>query len=381
MAYVPDPTDVTQPIESVLASTAAAEFRALKQYIQSLVLGTGQLAAFRNVLRNGDADLNQRVAGIVSANAYYCDAWRYYTVGTNRCNASRNAVTHAQVFPQTHRISVINSGAPAAGDMNFIQTIVEGFDSARFLYGFPSARVGTLSFWVYSDYAGQYSMFLQNSALNRSIVLPFNVLLPGVWEKKTLQVPGDTAGAWLADTGVGIRASFAPAIGTTFLTPNPGVWQAGDFRGLTGQQQFCTNPNGANIYFAELQFEQSSFATPFEYLSKADKLARALRYCHKTYAQATAPGTATQIGRYFGGSGVGGSLVYSYSFPAVMRAAPTVTVWDYNGVVNNAITFTGGGVTTSRGISAVTSTDRCYELQIITTDIAASGHLLADADY
>lgn len=37
MAYVPNPTDVTQPVESVLAETAAAEFRALKAYVQTIV--------------------------------------------------------------------------------------------------------------------------------------------------------------------------------------------------------------------------------------------------------------------------------------------------------------------------------------------------------
>lgn len=41
MAYVPNPTDVTQPVESVLAQTAAAEFRALKAYIQTIVSGGG----------------------------------------------------------------------------------------------------------------------------------------------------------------------------------------------------------------------------------------------------------------------------------------------------------------------------------------------------
>lgn len=41
MAYVPNPTDVTQPVESVLAQTAAAEFRALKAYIATIVSGGG----------------------------------------------------------------------------------------------------------------------------------------------------------------------------------------------------------------------------------------------------------------------------------------------------------------------------------------------------
>lgn len=41
MAYVPNPADATQPTEDKLAQTAAAEFRALKAYVQSIVSGGG----------------------------------------------------------------------------------------------------------------------------------------------------------------------------------------------------------------------------------------------------------------------------------------------------------------------------------------------------
>lgn len=41
MAYTPDPTDVSQPVESVFAKTAAAEFRALKVYLAAIVAGGG----------------------------------------------------------------------------------------------------------------------------------------------------------------------------------------------------------------------------------------------------------------------------------------------------------------------------------------------------
>jgi hypothetical protein len=36
MAYIPDPTDANQPIGTVFASTAAAEFRAIKAYIAGI---------------------------------------------------------------------------------------------------------------------------------------------------------------------------------------------------------------------------------------------------------------------------------------------------------------------------------------------------------
>lgn len=37
MAYIPDPTDASQPVGTVFASTAAAEFRAIKAYLGSIV--------------------------------------------------------------------------------------------------------------------------------------------------------------------------------------------------------------------------------------------------------------------------------------------------------------------------------------------------------
>ena len=39
MAYVPDPTNATQPLDSEAASTAAAEFRALKGRVNALATG------------------------------------------------------------------------------------------------------------------------------------------------------------------------------------------------------------------------------------------------------------------------------------------------------------------------------------------------------
>lgn len=39
MAYIPDPTDASQPTEDVKARTAAAEFRAIKAYLNGIVAG------------------------------------------------------------------------------------------------------------------------------------------------------------------------------------------------------------------------------------------------------------------------------------------------------------------------------------------------------
>lgn len=53
MAYIPNPADSSQPLDNVDASTAAAEFRALKSYIAAFTGGSGALNLFRkNFLHN-----------------------------------------------------------------------------------------------------------------------------------------------------------------------------------------------------------------------------------------------------------------------------------------------------------------------------------------
>jgi hypothetical protein len=37
VSYIPNPTDATQPVGTVKAKTAAAEFRAIKAYLNSIV--------------------------------------------------------------------------------------------------------------------------------------------------------------------------------------------------------------------------------------------------------------------------------------------------------------------------------------------------------
>lgn len=105
MAYIPNPTDVTQPTEDVLAQTAAAEFRALKQYVQTIVSGgglgvatPGQIAMFAGVtalpgwLDLGGQELSravypnlwaaaQALGNVVTEAAWFADSWGTYSSG------------------------------------------------------------------------------------------------------------------------------------------------------------------------------------------------------------------------------------------------------------------------------------------------------------
>ena len=58
MTYVPNATDPSRPLGTDPATTAAAEFRALKAYVNSLVLATGTKLPKRQVVLAGSVDAN-----------------------------------------------------------------------------------------------------------------------------------------------------------------------------------------------------------------------------------------------------------------------------------------------------------------------------------
>ena len=69
MPYVPNPADPTQPLGSVDASTADDEFRALKAYIQGLVLTAGMFSPVRQCANDGVVDASGNPAFLVAAGA------------------------------------------------------------------------------------------------------------------------------------------------------------------------------------------------------------------------------------------------------------------------------------------------------------------------
>jgi hypothetical protein len=108
---------------------------------------------------------------------------------------------------------------------------------------------------------------------------------------------------------------------------------------------------------ADVQLEEGSVATPFERRPIGVELALCQRYYQKSYPQATVPGTSilssAGLQSSFGTAGtgiVGGVTV----FPVVMRAGPTLTVYDNAG--NSArVTILDGGAATTDNVALNTS--------------------------
>jgi hypothetical protein len=277
-----------------------------------------QFAGTRNLVHNGAFEIDQRYAFVTTtmnaANQYCADRWMFVSTQTGKFNTTAGVNT-ALTLGMTRCLQVsciVSVPSPAAGDTWSIQHRIEGWNFARLGYGASLAQPATLSFVAYSSLAGTYAVSIRNNAGNRSLVQTFT-LAASTWTKFAIPIPGDTAGTWLGDTGIGGIVTFSLASGTTWNAPAAGSWQAGNFMSVAGTTNFLSAT--PTFYLSDVQLELGNVATPFEHLDFAQKLAICQRYYWQdTYTYLVFNGAAaTQI--------VSGII----KFPQVMRTAPTMT--------------------------------------------------------
>lgn len=163
MTYVATPTDSTKPFDSDDASGGAAELRALKGYLQTLIAAgtpiTGySFQGFRNKLINGNFDLWQRGTSLGSAvnNAFLADRWLNAGVGTTTAISQQAFVlgqTAVPFEPRFYHRTVVTSVA-GAGNYSRLSQKIEGVRSF-------AGQTGTLSFWAKADAAKPIAIELE----------------------------------------------------------------------------------------------------------------------------------------------------------------------------------------------------------------------------
>ena len=113
-----------------------------------------------------------------------------------------------------------------------------------------------------SSLTGTFSGALKNSAENRSYPFTFSVSSANTFEYKTITIPGDTSGTWLADIGIGLRVVFDLGSGSN-RKGTAGAWAGVNADGATGAVNLVAT-NGATFYITGVQLEPGTVATPFE---------------------------------------------------------------------------------------------------------------------
>jgi hypothetical protein len=204
--------------------------------------------AYNGMQVNGSMDVSQERGYTVTTNTnsstiYIVDGfYTLYTHATAVFQSAQITLTGAGTGLQNGLKLIATTGGnvgAAAGDIARISTNIEGYRVARLNWGTSLAQPITIAFIIYVSITGTVCVSVRNNAFNRSYLADVPVT-GGIWQYKTITVPGDTTGTWTTDNTIGLRIDINSLAGTTYR----GVagWQAGAFLS-TGSttNQFATN--------------------------------------------------------------------------------------------------------------------------------------------
>jgi hypothetical protein len=113
-----------------------------------------------------------------------------------------------------------------AADVLALTHAIEGNRFQRVMWGGGvNAKPVTIAFWIYSNAAGVMSVAMRNAATNRTYVAEVAVTGGGIWEYKTVTIPGCPDGVWESNTNLGASLLFCFGAGSAGRVA-PGAWNA-----------------------------------------------------------------------------------------------------------------------------------------------------------
>lgn len=315
MAYTPDPTDPTSPTVTQLAGNMAYELQALKGYIQTLISSGSNFnysGGMRNRIINGNFNCTTRASsGTVPANLtnYVADRWLIATIG----------------------------GATNWG-------VGGGTGGSYYLYILPQAGMTTagLSQRIESMNCKDLSAGTQVTVSGYFYVDDISVQQPNIYI-----TTANATDNFAAQTDIVVGTS----LGISNYQPNTWMFFSrtftltGDgFKGISLFFNMYSSAVGKNLYFANIQLERGSLATPFEFRHQALELSLVSRYYQNMHVVML--NTAVAAGNLFTVAG---------QFTPQMRVTPSFSYSDIsltNCTHDSTGTFTNGWRTTLNAAGA-----------------------------
>jgi hypothetical protein len=229
-------------------------------------------------------------------------------------------------FSNSLKITTGTAESAVASDEYYVLVqSIEAQNLQKLSYGASSAKTTTLSFYVKSSLTGTFGLSLYLADDVRIINKTYTIDSANTWERKTINVVGDTTGVIDNDNGGGMYIYWNFGSGSGYDGASTATtWEnytTTNFMDSSSSDALVTTA-GATWQLTGVQFELGEQATPFEHRSFADELQRCQRY----YA---VKGNTEASGKYFGQtlqvwntSSVYGVIA---QYPATMRAVPTVS--------------------------------------------------------
>ena len=287
-----------------------------------------------------------------------CDRWKGFIGSAGTFTNTQDAdVPTGYGFAKAWKLDCTTADSSLGStDFFFVRQKIEGQNLQVFKKGTSLAETFTLAFWVKSHVTGTFTCELEDHDNSRSVSKSYTVSSANTWEKKVLNFPADTTGAFGNDNGASLSVKFWLAAGSGFSS---GTLQETWDTTTTAEQVASGQVNLAsstdnNWWFTGVQLEVGTFDSNsipnFQFEDVATSLARCQRYCFLMKSDAA-------YTRFCHGIANSSTQVEGVvHFPVAMRTAPSLSTSAANtffcsvggaGSITTSVPIVGNGSTTN----------------------------------
>ena len=284
---------------------------------------------------NGDMAVAQRgtsFTGVSSGANFPVDRFEFYPTNLGTYTIIQEALTSGEAYNNGFRTALridttTADASPSSTDYAYLRTKFEGQDLQLFKKGTSNAEKFTLAFWVKSNKTttGQVNLFdIDNSRL---VSGTYTISSANTWEKKVINFPADTTGAFDNNNALSLIVEFFLDGGSNWTSGTaPTAWEAqsnGD-RNVNNFDLAGSTDNDWAITGVQLEVGEFSSTTipPFQHESFADNLKRCERYFQVIAKKESGDNedAVLPFAQY------SGSTIYGvYNFRTEMRTAPSLS--------------------------------------------------------
>jgi len=289
-----------------------------------------QIGGRRNIIINGDARIAQRATSATSASGQYKTVDRFSTAlgGADEAptesqhSLSTSDTPYALGFRKSFHYTNGNQTS-GAGSSDYLQPQykIEAQDLANCGWDYTSSTSFiTLSFWVKSSVAGDYTLNFGTHDGTAYRYLMEYTLVADTWKHVVFKIPGNSNLTVNDDNGHGATIMWYPFLGSGYVQADQeNNWYAssnGKY-GTTSTTSWWTT-NDSTWEITGVQLEVGSQATAFEHRTKTEEMHLCRRY-YQDWTSRQFFANKTSDSTYDGHVTLG-----SFEFVPNMRANPTV---------------------------------------------------------
>jgi len=278
------------------------------------------------IIVNGNMAVAQRGTSFTSVSSgsnFPVDRFEFYPTNLGAYTIIQEALTSGEAYNNGFRTALridttTADASPASTDYAILRTKFEGQDLQLFKKGTSNAEKFTLAFWVKSNKTttGQVNLFDIDN--DRLVSGTYTISSSNTWEKKIINFPADTTGAFDNNNALSLIVEFFLDGGSNFTSGTaPTAWEAQTNADRNANNFAIGSSTDNDFAITGVQLEvgeyTSSTLPPFQHESFEENLARCQRYY-----QLIADDAADLIGM---SASYNGTTSYSIvRFPTEMRS-------------------------------------------------------------